>query len=229
MENFKVYKHTFPNNKVYIGMTCQKVEYRWREGAGYNNQDVMRRAIKKYGWGNIKHEVLFENLTQQEAENIERYLIKELKATNKKYGYNLDNGGNHAGKMSRHTIEKMRNSLKNSPNNWRGRHHAEEAKQKLREKRLGKLNAMYGKHFTEEEKIKRSIAVKEGKAKLTTNVAICDMDNNVLHVFSGINETARQTKISPMVISRCCRGHQEHKCRRGYKFYLYVNNKIVIN
>lgn len=229
MENFKIYKHTFPNGKVYIGMTCQEVRHRWRDGNGYNNQDVMRRAIKKYGWGNIKHEVIFENLNQQEAENIEQKLIRELKANNKKFGYNLDNGGNHAGKMSKQTIEKMRNSLKNSPYNWRGRHHTEESKQKLREKRLGKLNAMYGKHFTTEEKIKRSIAVKEGKAKLTTNIAMCDINNNVLQVFSGVNETARQTKIPAMVISRCCRGHQGHKCRRGYKFYLYVNNEIVIN
>lgn len=176
MENFKIYKHTFPNGKVYIGMTCQEVRHRWRDGNGYNNQDVMRRAIKKYGWGNIKHEVIFENLNQQEAENIEQKLIRELKANNKKFGYNLDNGGNHAGKMSKQTIEKMRNSLKNSPYNW-----------------------------------------------------LCDINNNVLQVFSGVNETARQTKIPAMVISRCCRGHQGHKCRRGYKFYLYVNNEIVIN
>lgn len=230
MDNsYSIYKHIFPNNKVYVGMTFQKVENRWRYGAGYNNQPVMKRAIKKFGWENIKHEVLFENLTKEEAEDIERKTIKELKANNKKYGYNLDNGGKHAGRMSQESIEKMRNSLKNSPYNWRGKHHTEEAKQKLREKRLGELNGMYGKHYTEEEKIKRSIIIKEAKAKLTTNVAMCDMNNNVLQVFSGVNEAARQTKIPPMVISRCCRGKQEHKCRRGYKFYLYVNNEIVIN
>ena len=38
MENKKycVYKHIFPNNKVYIGVTCQKPEYRWRNGKGYH-------------------------------------------------------------------------------------------------------------------------------------------------------------------------------------------------
>lgn len=230
MDNsYKIYKHTFPNGKVYIGMTFQEVKYRWRGGAGYNNQPVMKRAIKKYGWNNIQHEILFENLTKEEAENIERKLIKEQKTNNKKYGYNLDNGGKHAGRMSKESIEKMRNSLKNSPYNWKGRHHTEEAKQKLRAKRLGALNGMYGKHYTEEERIKRSIAVRKGKAKITTNVAMCDMNNNILQIFSGVNETARQTKISPMVISKCCRGHQKHKCRKGYKFYLYVNSEIVMN
>ena len=53
--NYIVYKHTFPNNKVYIGITQQNPEKRWKKGLGYDShQTLMKRAIKKYGWNNIK-------------------------------------------------------------------------------------------------------------------------------------------------------------------------------
>lgn len=35
MNNYIVYKHIFPNNKIYIGLTRQKPERRWRNGDGY--------------------------------------------------------------------------------------------------------------------------------------------------------------------------------------------------
>ena len=30
--NYYVYKHTFPNNKVYIGITQQEPQKRWKNG-----------------------------------------------------------------------------------------------------------------------------------------------------------------------------------------------------
>lgn len=32
---YYVYKHIFPNGKVYIGITCKKPIYRWNNGNGY--------------------------------------------------------------------------------------------------------------------------------------------------------------------------------------------------
>lgn len=60
MDNYVVYKHTFPNGKVYIGITKQKrVLYRWSSnGAKYKTQPVMINVIMKYGWINIKHEII---------------------------------------------------------------------------------------------------------------------------------------------------------------------------
>ena len=81
MENKKycVYKHIFPNNKVYIGVTCRKPEYRWDNGNGYTNtQRKIYNAIQKYGWENVKHEILFENLTKEEAEQKEIELINTI-------------------------------------------------------------------------------------------------------------------------------------------------------
>lgn len=105
---YTVYKHTTPNGKVYIGITRQKPVNRWLNGKGYQKQEYFYNAILKYGWDNIKHEILFEGLTKEEAEEKEVELIKQYKSANRKYGYNIANGGNVIGRFNEETIEKIR-------------------------------------------------------------------------------------------------------------------------
>lgn len=90
---YSVYKHTFPNGKVYIGITCQKPEDRWDKGKGYLGQPRMARAIVEYGWDNIEHKVLFDELTEEEAKQLEASLISEYNSNNIKYGYNVSASG----------------------------------------------------------------------------------------------------------------------------------------
>ena len=81
LEKWKVYKHTTPSGKVYIGITHQKPEYRWgKEGNGYKSNNHFSNAIKKYGWENIKHEIIAEVTTQSQAEAIEKNLINYYKS-----------------------------------------------------------------------------------------------------------------------------------------------------
>ena len=74
MNNIYIYKHTSPSGKVYIGQTCQKPEHRWDNGKGYKS-GYFASAIKKYGWDNFKHEILFKGLDQLNADIIEEDLI----------------------------------------------------------------------------------------------------------------------------------------------------------
>lgn len=90
-----VYRHLFPNGKSYIGITCKKPKDRWRDGEGYRSQKV-HRAIKKYGWDNIKHEILEEGLSLEDANEREKYYINFFRTfiywKNSK-GYNCTLGG----------------------------------------------------------------------------------------------------------------------------------------
>ena len=95
---WKVYMHTSPSGKVYIGITSQSVNRRWRNGDGYlikqegkYNQPLFARAINKYGWNNIKHKVLWDNLDEETAKAIEITLIAYYK--NLGISYNLTDGG----------------------------------------------------------------------------------------------------------------------------------------
>lgn len=94
MENYTVYKHTFPNGKVYIGITKREPKVRWGpSGYGYYRNARMWDAIKKYGWDNIEHIILYENKTREEANELERKLIEEYKSNQKDFGYNIQRGG----------------------------------------------------------------------------------------------------------------------------------------
>ena len=88
-----VYMHTSPSNKVYIGITCD-TRHRWRNhGEGYKGGTRIYYAIKKYGWENFKHEILFTNLSREDACAKEIELIEKYNSTDVKYGYNLCAGG----------------------------------------------------------------------------------------------------------------------------------------
>lgn len=125
--SYVVYKHTFPNKKVYIGITGQRPEKRWRNGFGYTHNHFLKSAIEKYGWENIKHEVLFDGITKEEACQKEIELIAEYRSNQREYGYNLSSGGEQgstgvkhesvwnkgkSGVYSQEVKERIRNGLK---------------------------------------------------------------------------------------------------------------------
>ena len=72
-----VYMHITPNGKRYIGQTCCEPNRRWQNGYGYVGQ-IFFCAIKKYGWNNIQHIILADNLTSDEADSIEQEYIKKF-------------------------------------------------------------------------------------------------------------------------------------------------------
>ena len=88
-----VYKHTDPEGKVYIGITCVVPEHRWSNGMKYNDQPVFFRAIIKHGWKNIKHEIVAQGLDFEAACEMEKRLIAEYNSTDRKFGYNVTPGG----------------------------------------------------------------------------------------------------------------------------------------
>lgn len=184
--NYKVYIHIFPNNKVYIGITRNRTDIRWANGKGYKNQKVMSNAINKYGWENIEHKVLYENLTKEEAEQKEIELIAYYKSNQRQYGYNIANGGNSNGM------------------------HSEETKRKMSKthigKNVGENNGMYGKHPKKEFK-KGNIPYNKGKKMPIEEIK--KHCKSVLCVETGIvyysaREANKQTGISYKNISRVC-------------------------
>ena len=111
-----VYKHIVPNKKAYIGVTGQKKpELRWGiEGNHYKNNIEFMKDIKLYGWNNIKHLILYSDLSKEDAERIEIILISKFRTYDSRFGYNRTFGGNISkGNILESTRNKMRQNYKN--------------------------------------------------------------------------------------------------------------------
>lgn len=123
-KKFIVYEHVFPNGKRYIGITCKTPRARWgKNGKGYYkkgiNNSPMYNAILKYGWDNVEHNILYTDLTEDEAKEKEIELIEKYHTWIRDplcSGYNSTKGGEGV----------------------TGRIISEEQKEKLRERLLGK-------------------------------------------------------------------------------------------
>lgn len=119
---YVVYIHTAPNGKRYVGITSQNIRRRWRNGAGYKNNEYFTRAILKYGWDNFTHEIVAQGLTQEEAEKKEVELIAKYDSANPQKGFNIDLGGNSTGKRSESTKKKLSEYFKEHPARyWTGK------------------------------------------------------------------------------------------------------------
>lgn len=92
MNEYKVYMLTFPNNKKYIGITKRDVEKRWNNGEGYNQrQHKVYEAIQNFGWENVIKEILYENLSSEDARKLEMEMIEKYNSMED--GYNGSKGG----------------------------------------------------------------------------------------------------------------------------------------
>lgn len=113
-KNYYVYKHTSPSDKVYIGITTNPKK-RWRK-SNYSYNKHFTNAINKYGWNNFKHEILFSNLSAEEAKQKEIELIAFYDSANPSKGYNVSLGGDIVSKSSREKISKTKKGQKLSKN-----------------------------------------------------------------------------------------------------------------
>jgi group I intron endonuclease len=128
MRSYCVYCHTSPSGKKYIGITGQKPDRRWRNGDGYADCIVFNRAIQKYGWDNISHEILETGLTCEEAKTKEIHYIALFHSNAREFGYNATAGGD--GCNGTHRSDETKKILSEK---CRGFTHTKEAIEKIRE------------------------------------------------------------------------------------------------
>ncbi len=85
---FYIYIHTCPNHWTYVGLS-QQPKQRWNNGEGYKDNKRFYEAIKKFGWGNIKHEIVAETNYRWIARKIERTIITHFQK--KEISFNENN------------------------------------------------------------------------------------------------------------------------------------------
>lgn len=133
--SYCVYCHTNKiNGKKYVGITSQKPEKRWGNGNNYVDNTYFYKAIKKYGWEEFSHEILFTGLSRKDAQDKEIELIAKWDLNNRSKGYNIQKGGEGVDAVSDEIRLKMSNAKK-------GKKLSEETKRRMSIGRTG------DKHF----------------------------------------------------------------------------------
>jgi len=237
MNNYVVYVHTFPNSKKYVGITCQDKKLRWRSnGNGYKTQDRVFRAIKKYGWDKVFSEIVYTGLSKNEAEQREIELVVLYDSTNKLYGYNNNNGGNHPGRNSIETRAKISLAKKGTKMSdvakknmsiaQTGRKQTEKTKQILSDARKGIPKSEETKKKISETLKNNPIEVERWKniiKKQRKPVIQLNLDNTVVKKHESISIAAHSTGICRSNINNCCLEKIGSKTAGGYKWRYYNN------
>ena len=88
----KIYRHISPSGKSYIG----KTKYDWQQRAGsdpeqaYYGSVKFLNAIRKYGWGNLEHHILEDDVREDDLTIRENFWIDFYDSIHN--GYNFIGG-----------------------------------------------------------------------------------------------------------------------------------------
>lgn len=232
-KTYCVYKHTCKaNGKVYIGATSQRPESRWgSRGQNYRHNAYFSNDIEKYGWNNFEHEVLYTELTADDANLIEIQLIELFQSNNQAFGYNKSSGGApgngvcfteerkakiRARRLGYKCSEETRRKISEA-----NKRRSPEVRKKLSASRVGKppwnkgitgeSSHAYGVTFSEERRRHISEATR-GKLKTGLNKEVIDTLTNV--VYRTAKEAAQATGLSGSCIQHQC----ERQGKRSHRF-----------
>lgn len=224
---YSVYIHTFPNGKKYVGVTSWKPELRWgANGCNYKNP-YMVNAIKKYGWDNITHEIVAENLTVDQASEMEIELIKKYNSADRKCGYNISPGGIDCKICSAETKEKLRKanlgktmskeSKRKISKFNRGRNYSEEIRKHMSDAQ--KKNFANGNNAIHSPEIRAKVAKKLRGRKLPDYITqkaseakyhpVENIQTGV--VYPSIKAACEETGLNRSTIIRHCNGMLKNK------------------
>lgn len=230
-KKYLIYRHSNKiNGGVYIGQTCCITPIkRWgANGEGYKKCPYFYRAIKKYGWNNFEHDILFESFTADEIDAKEQWWISYYRSIPNQIVYNLDSGGSINKTHSKETKQKISDSLK-------GHKQSQEVKEKISKANKGKLsgknNPNYGKHHSAEtrkkiasahkgklhtEEVKKKFSEMRQGEKHPRALAVLqyDLDGNFIKKWDYIRQASNELNIDHSNISGCCNG--KYKTAYGY-------------
>jgi len=219
MKNVKIgviYKYTSPSGKIYIGQTINEPSRKSQHKNGTSKTNTyFGKAIRKYGWENFKYETIIKFKPTLEKEKLKKVLdklekryINLFKSNDRKFGYNLNDGGegNIGYAHSEESKEKISNAIKSR---------LEDPIQKeiiINNLRLGSLTLQSHSNETKE---KMSLKCKNKKC-----VSQYDSDLNLIATFSSISDAAKSMngdathKTKSNRISECISG----KWKSAYGF-----------
>jgi group I intron endonuclease len=244
MENYRVYIHTAPSGKRYVGITRQEPKERWKNGLGYPCNKHFTSAIQKYGWDNIAHEIVCEGLSYDEACKEEQRLVALYRSNESEFGYNKTSGGD----ANRAYNEEIRNVISEkqklryvNPEEREkaslrklGKRPSAETRAKMSAAKLGTTHTtsketrqkMSETHKTQyknlpaEEKQRRGDRARASGMKTARRVSQFTTGGELVATYNSAHEAERKTGVRNGNISLCCNGKM--KSSGGFKWQFAI-------
>jgi group I intron endonuclease len=187
------------NGKIYIGQTRRGYKRRFIEHlTPSDGSPLLRKAVKKYGREAFHPELIDIAYSEEEANTLEKLWIKILQTYKHEEGYNLSLGG-VIGHFNDEVIQKMKERV-GDKNSFYGRHHTEEARRKMSQKKKG----MY--QGTKHPRAKKVRCIETGE------------------IFDYIKEAAEKKKVNRAHISQACMNQYGRKTAGGYHWEYVEEN-----
>lgn len=186
-----IYKVTnLINGKIYIGQTTNPFEKRkWEHlnRAKLNWQQLLYKAIRKYGEDNFNWCIIDFAYNEDELDDKEKFWIKYYKTyigEESCNGYNMTIGGesNKGAKLS------------------------EETRRKQSEARKGEKNPMYGKTLSEEAKKRLREYFSGENSPVAKSVIQLTLNGKFVKKYPTVTEGAKSVNGDLSTIISCCRG-----------------------
>lgn len=196
-----------PNNKKYIGLTNQ-ISARFSNHRSAKSKNVVHCAIRKYGLENVEFSIICENLSKEDAIELEKFYIEKYESTIDKNGYNIKCGGQTGNVLTGNAHIAWRNSIRLAMNK-------PSTKKILSEQKMGNKNPNFGKKISLETVEKIRITKKIKRSCMTP----ITMDN--YFTFFSITEASIYVKNSEVGcgnIYNACSGKLKSAYGHTWKF-----------
>ena len=187
-----IYKLTFPSGKIYIGQ-AQSMYKRFQDYRRPRATKYLKRAILKYGIENMKVEILEKDVPLELLDEREQFYLDTLQPFEDN-GYNICREASTTRGRKRPPeelvgISEYRKKMTGELNNFFGKTHTEETKQKIREAKLGKKQS--------EESVKKRV---EKINKCIKQIDIATKE--VIVEYDSVTEAENKTGIKACNISK---------------------------
>lgn len=215
------------NNKVYVGLTTRKFEYRYGKN-GIRSVYVKQKhsnahlcsSIEKYGFDCWEIKILHDNVTDvEELKSLEKYYVSKYKSNDPKYGYNKTAGGDTtADRFKKKVIcindQKIFDSIADAGEYYNVSHTA------ISQCCLGKIQQVYGNQFAYYEEGKK-YELKE----ITNECFKAVVCINTMEKFDTITSASIKYNCNIEAIRQACNNHYKGATALGYQWDYFEEGK----